>query len=65
MPTVPTVYEVPLLLEEEGLADLIVESLSLKATQRDMSEWRKMVEAIRAPKETAEDRGCRQVRRPA
>ena len=52
MPTVPTVYEVPLLLEEEGLADLIVESLSLKATQRDMSEWRKMVEAIRAPKET-------------
>ena len=50
--TVPTVYEVPLLLEEEGLADLIVESLSLKATQRDMSEWRKMVEAIRAPKET-------------
>ena len=34
LPTVPTVYEVPLLLEQEGLADLIVESLGLTATQR-------------------------------
>ena len=52
LPTVPTVYEVPLLLEQEGLADLIVESLGLTGTQQDMYEWRKMVEAIRAPKET-------------
>ena len=51
-PTVSTVYEVPLLLEQEGLADLIVQSLSLSATQRDMADWRRMVEAIRAPKES-------------
>ncbi len=51
-PTVSTVYEVPLLLEEEGLADLIVESLGLAATQRDMADWRMMVEAIRAPKQS-------------
>ena len=51
-PTVSTVYEVPLLLEQEGLADLVVESLGLSATQRDMSEWRKMVEDIRATKES-------------
>ena len=51
-PTVSTVYAVPLMLEEEGLADLMVESLGLSATQRDMAEWREMVDAIRAPKET-------------
>ncbi len=52
MPTVDTVYEVPLLLEEEGLADLIVDSLRLSAMERDMTEWRRMVEEIQAPKET-------------
>ena len=51
MPTVSTIYEVPLLLEEEGLAGLIVESLGLSAPQRDMAEWREMVEAMQEPKE--------------
>ena len=36
MPTVSTVYEVPLLLEEEGLGDLIVDSLRLNATDMDL-----------------------------
>jgi CTP synthase len=52
LPTVQTVYEVPLILEDEGLGDLIVASLGLPSTQRDMAEWRQMVEAIKQPKET-------------
>ena len=46
LPTVSTVYEVPLKLEEEGLGNLIVESLGLSATEQDMHSWRGMVEAI-------------------
>ena len=52
LPTVPTVYEVPLLLEDQGLGDLMVTSLGLGTVDRDMAEWREMVEAIKRPKET-------------
>ena len=51
LPTVSTVYEVPLILEEEGVGDLIVGGLGLPDSTRDMTRWRKMVEAIAAPKE--------------
>lgn len=52
LPTVETVYEVPLMLEEEGLGDLMVESLELQAKGRAMADWRKMVEIIKTPKKT-------------
>jgi len=48
--TVPTIYEVPLILEEEGLGDFIVDRLSLPASSPDLREWREMVERIKAPK---------------
>ena len=51
LPTVSTVYEVPLILEEEGLGDLIIEALRLPNVGRDMTQWREMVEAIKEPKE--------------
>ncbi|MCX8213186.1 MAG: CTP synthase [SAR202 cluster bacterium] len=50
MPTVSTVYEVPLLLEEEGLGELIVESLDLPTTPKDLTWWRDMVERVQEPK---------------
>ena len=52
LPTVQSVYEVPLILEEEGLGDLIVQSLRLPTPDRDMADWKKMVEALTSPKET-------------
>ena len=51
LPTLDTVYEVPLVLEDEGLGDLIVRTLGLAATERDMEQWRAMVFAIQQPKE--------------
>jgi CTP synthase len=48
--TASSVYEVPLLLEEEGLGDTIVDLLRLPAAQRDMADWRELVEAILEPK---------------
>ena len=50
LPTVSTIYEVPLILEDEGLGDLISESLHLSSGDRDMAWWRSMVDAIKEPK---------------
>ena len=47
LPTVDTVYEVPLVLEDEGLGTLVVDGLGLPSSTRDMARWREMVEAIR------------------
>ncbi len=52
LPTVDTVYEVPLLLEEEGLGDLVTRFLGLPTAGSGMGEWRKMVDAIRESEET-------------
>ncbi|MDI6814520.1 MAG: CTP synthase [Dehalococcoidales bacterium] len=51
LPTVSTIYEVPLLLEEEGLGQLIVDKLSLKAQPTDLSQWQKLVTCLKAPRE--------------
>jgi len=49
--TVPTVYEVPLLLEEMGVADLLTEALRLPHRESDLREWRALVAQMKAPKE--------------
>ncbi len=49
--TVPVVYEVPLLLEEAGLGDFIMERLELPRRRKDLSTWREMVKKIKEPKE--------------
>jgi CTP synthase len=47
LPTVSTIYEVPLVLEETGLGQLIVERLTLKADQPDLSQWRELVKCLK------------------
>ncbi len=49
--TVSTIYEVPLVLEEAGLGDLTVEMLRLPSGEKNLSEWRALVERMKAPKE--------------
>jgi len=43
----PSIYEVPLRLEEEGLGCLVVERLGLECRPPDLLEWRNMVESIK------------------
>ncbi|MBI4300389.1 MAG: CTP synthase [Chloroflexi bacterium] len=50
--TTPTIYEVPLILEEAGLGDLIIERMGLPTSFRDLNDWRAMVEHIKRPKES-------------
>ncbi len=47
--TVETIYEVPLVLEEAGLGQLIVDKLDLKASPCDLSQWQKMVKSLKEP----------------
>ncbi len=48
--TVDTIYRVPLMLEQAGLGDLIVERLSLEAGPADLTEWAALVERATRPK---------------
>jgi len=51
LPTVDTIYEVPLLLEEEGLGQLVVGKLGLKARRADLSQWQELVRQVKEPHE--------------
>ncbi|HEX78720.1 MAG TPA: CTP synthase [Dehalococcoidia bacterium] len=50
--TVPTIYEVPLVLEEEGMGNLVVSKLGLKQRKTDLNRWRQMVSCLKEPCET-------------
>jgi len=49
---VDTIYEVPLLLHEEGLDDQIIKMLNLETGEPDLNEWKTVVERIRNPETT-------------
>ncbi|MBN1892854.1 CTP synthase [bacterium] len=44
-----TIYEVPLMLEKEGLADLVVEKFRFKTGPARLDDWRHMVDSIKFP----------------
>ena len=45
-----TIYEMPLMLHDEGLDDLVCELLQLKTPPPDLTNWRKFVERVVSPK---------------
>ncbi|HEY8464552.1 MAG TPA: CTP synthase [Bacillota bacterium] len=42
-----TIYEVPLLMEEDGLDEIVIERLHLKCKERDLAVWRAMVNKMK------------------
>ncbi len=44
LPNARSIYEVPLTLEDTGIADVITERLGLKASKPDLKDWRAVVE---------------------
>ena len=48
METAQTIYEVPILLEERGLGDYVIDRLGLHGA-RDLDEWREMVHRLKHP----------------
>jgi len=45
-----SIYELPLVLAEQGVDELIVRKLGLETGEPDLTEWRNMVQVIREPK---------------
>lgn len=53
MKTADVLYEVPLLLEQMGVGELVLNKLNLKAErQPNMEPWKQLVEHVRKPKPT-------------
>ena len=50
--TAPILYEIPLMLEDEGLADVVCKQLGLDGQTPDLTEWRTMVERAKAAQQT-------------
>ncbi len=50
MLTADTIYEVPLILEEAGLGEFLVNELRLKSQEPQMQEWNALVEKIKSPR---------------
>jgi len=46
---VPDLYEIPLMLEAQGLDDIVVDKFRLSAPPADLSEWQEVVEARKNP----------------
>ena len=55
---VSTIYEVPLIFEEGGVGDLIVERLNLQTPKPDLVEWKRFVEKVKNPRETVKIAVC-------
>lgn len=51
LPTVSSVYEVPLMLEEEGLGELILRTLRITSPGKNIARWQGMVDSIMELKE--------------
>src|SRR3990172_3908834 len=47
--TMPSIYEVPLVLESAGLGDYLLKLLHLTATADDLTDWRELVERLQHP----------------
>jgi CTP synthase len=44
LPNAPSIYEVPLTLEDTGVAEVIADKLDLKISKPELKEWRQVVE---------------------
>lgn len=50
LPNAPSIYEVPLTLEDTGIADVIAKRLDLKIRKPDLKEWREVVTRATSPR---------------
>ncbi|MBI5665265.1 MAG: CTP synthase [Nitrospirae bacterium] len=49
---VQSIYEVPVVLNEEGIDNLVVKRLSLKAKELDLSTWVSVIKKLKEPQDT-------------
>jgi CTP synthase len=52
LPTVDTIYEVPMVLHQAGLDGYVVRDLGLETREPDLSDWQRLVDTIKQPKQS-------------
>ena len=50
-PNVDSIYEIPLILEDQKFGDMVLQKLGLKAKQSDLKQWRALVKRIKTADE--------------
>lgn len=50
LPDAKSIYQIPMILNQEGLDDGVIERLGLEAKPADLSDWQKVVDAQFSPK---------------
>ncbi len=61
----PSLYEIPLVLHDEGLDDYICSTLHLDDREPDLTDWRTLVAKVEAADRAGAHRSRRQVHQPA
>jgi CTP synthase len=49
-PDLDTIYRMPILFDEEGLVDRVIQKLNLRPGKKDLTDWRRFVERFTKPK---------------
>ena len=47
--TAPSIYQVPEILDDAGVTNLIIETMEIPAADRDLQDWREWVQKLRNP----------------
>ncbi len=47
-----TIYEVPLMLEDQGFADLVMDHFGFEEAEKDLADWRRMIHRFKNPEGT-------------
>ena len=54
LPDAPSIYQVPVLLNEQSLDDIVIEKLGRDCASANLSEWRRVTDALEHPERTIE-----------
>ena len=54
LPDAPSIYQVPVMLNEQSLDDIVIEKLGRSCESANLSEWRRVTDAIERPERSIE-----------
>ena len=54
LPDAPSIYQVPVMLNEQSLDDIVIEKLGRRCQSANLSEWRRVTAAIERPERSIE-----------
>ena len=54
LPDAPSIYQVPVMLNEQSLDDIVIEKLGRDCASANLSEWRRVTDALEHPERTIE-----------